>query len=349
MVICASGRAGTTQHSAEKSGTQPPRPATPAQAPRRFPFRIDCGTPGPGGGGRACGGSHDSPPVKTQRRLHRGGLTRWTGMAGLATERDHGPGLGRAISAVMVGGSIVKRPLSLRPEWVVMELGWLGSWARSRHAWGMGTPARLAAARMWATAATGRTAGSRRLPPGDLLQQVGFGAAVEGCCGQHRVLKLGVFAGRGRCARAGTARVALPGAAGAAGAAPVEGVRGEVANTPPGKVLFCECSAHARASTGECWASWASLSSDTWRAVVVFSGWAASGQAYPGGRAEPPITGRPSGGFVRARGRSPASARWPMGRARLRRGRNPATPGGSGAPARAVTLLAGQAQRAAAR
>jgi hypothetical protein len=31
------------------------------------------------------------------------------------------------------------------------------------------------------------------LPLGDLVKQVRFGAAMKGCCGQHRVLQLGVF------------------------------------------------------------------------------------------------------------------------------------------------------------
>lgn len=31
------------------------------------------------------------------------------------------------------------------------------------------------------------------LPPGDLIKQVRFGPAMEGCCGQHRVLELRVF------------------------------------------------------------------------------------------------------------------------------------------------------------
>ena len=55
------------------------------------------------------------------------------------------------------------------------------------------------------------------LPPGDLIKQVRFGPAMEVCCGQHCVLELLVFPGRGGRTRAGTARVVLPSAAGQSG------------------------------------------------------------------------------------------------------------------------------------
>jgi hypothetical protein len=34
---------------------------------------------------------------------------------------------------------------------------------------------------------------SSPLPPGDLIEQVRFSPAMEGCCGQHCVLELGVL------------------------------------------------------------------------------------------------------------------------------------------------------------
>ena len=80
------------------------------------------------------------------------------------------------------------------------------------------------------------------LPPGDLIKQVRFGPAMEGCCGQHCVLELGVSrprkvrSGRNRSRSlakgSGSARLALHQFSASAA---------RWRNTSPGKVLSRGC------------------------------------------------------------------------------------------------------------
>ena len=62
-------------------------------------------------------------------------------------------------------------------------------------------------------------------------------------------------------------------------------------NTSPGKVLSRGCSGASSLTSPEMSASRASPASRIWRAVTASSGTGASWQAYPDGRAEPPIAG----------------------------------------------------------
>jgi hypothetical protein len=128
----------------------------------------------------------------------------------------------------MIGRLTVRRPLRLRPELVVMRLG--GGDVRLGP--GMpGAPARRPAG--------GRAdVGDRReqgvlpevvgLPPGDLIKQVRFGPAVDGCRGQHRVLQLGVLpAAEGALGQEPLAWSLQGQRVGPAGPAPVQRVRGD--------------------------------------------------------------------------------------------------------------------------
>ena len=96
--------------------------------------------------------------------------------------------------------------------------GWPGCWARSWHAWRTGTPARVAAARMWATAAN--SAYCQKSPVcHQATSSSRSGPAIEGCCSQHCVLELLVCRprkvhSRRNCSRSpskatGSARLAL--------------------------------------------------------------------------------------------------------------------------------------------
>src|SRR5690348_14670044 len=69
-----------------------------------------------------------------------------------------------------------------------------GRRARSWHAWRTGKPARLAAARMQATAANrAYCQKSSVCHQATSFKQVRFGPAMKGRCGQHRVLELRVL------------------------------------------------------------------------------------------------------------------------------------------------------------
>jgi hypothetical protein len=80
------------------------------------------------------------------------------------------------------------------------------------------------------------------LPRGDVIKQVWFGPALEGCCGQHCVLNLGVW--RPRKVRSGRNRSRSP--AQGSGSARLAGHQFSASaarwrNTSPGKVLSRGC------------------------------------------------------------------------------------------------------------
>jgi hypothetical protein len=80
------------------------------------------------------------------------------------------------------------------------------------------------------------------LPPGDLIKQVRFGPAMQGCCGQHCVLKLAVLpASEGALGQEPLAQPLHGQRVSTAGAAAVQRVLGEAEEHPPGKVLLRGC------------------------------------------------------------------------------------------------------------
>ena len=95
--------------------------------------------------------------------------------------------------------------------------GWPGRWARSWRAWPTGTPARLAAARMSATAA------NRAYCQKSSVCQQATSSSRSGSVPAWRAAAASAgsgpscFPGRGRCTREGAARVVPPGAAGRPG------------------------------------------------------------------------------------------------------------------------------------
>ena len=95
--------------------------------------------------------------------------------------------------------------------------GWPGRWARSWRAWPTGTPARLAAARMQATAA------NRAYCQKSSVCQQATSSSRSGSVPAWRAAAASAgsgsscFPGRGRCTREGAARVVPPGAAGRPG------------------------------------------------------------------------------------------------------------------------------------
>ena len=111
------------------------------------------------------------------------------------------------------------------------------------------------------------------LPPGNLIKQVRFGPAMEGCRGQHGVLELGFC--RPRKAHSGKNRSRSPSkGSGSARLAPHQSSASAATrrNTSPGKVLSRGCSGASSLTSSKMSASRASPASRIWRAVTVSSG-----------------------------------------------------------------------------
>jgi hypothetical protein len=171
--------------------------------------------------------------------------------------------------------------------------GWPGRWARSWHAW----HARPAGG--------GADVGDRReqgvlpevvgLPPGDLIQQVRFGPALEGCRGRHGVLELGVLPAAEGALGAGTARVVPPGAAGRPGWPGTSPARPRRGGGTPRRGRCCPggAAAQARSPARRCQRRGRARRAGHVGRSRRPREWAASWQAYHDGKAEPPIAGWP--------------------------------------------------------
>ena len=174
-------------------------------------------------------------------------------------------------------------------------VGWPGPSHKSWHACRTGTPARLAAARMQATAANSAychkssvchqaTSSSRSgsVPPGGLLRPA-------------RRTGASCFAGRGRFARAGTARAVPPTAAGQPGWPRTSPARPRRRGGTPRRGTCCPAgaAAQARSPARRCQRRGRARRAGPDGRSCCPREWAASWQAYHDGRAEPPIAGRP--------------------------------------------------------
>ena len=154
------------------------------------------------------------------------------------------------------------------------------------------------------------------LPRGDLIQQVRFGPAVDGCCGQDCVLELRVLPSAEGRTRAGTARAVPPGAAARPGwprTTPARPRRGE--GTPRrGTCRFAGAGAQARSAPRRCQrrgrARRAGHDGQSWRPRQS----AASCRACHDGRPEPStaggLCGRQPGTETMQRGETAPSSRW---------------------------------------
>ena len=101
---------------------------------------------------------------------------------------------------------------------------------------------------------TGRTARGRRSATGRPHQAGrGFGPAVQGCCGQHRVLEFRVLAAaEGGLGQEPLAQSLQGQRVGPAGPAPVQRVRGDAEEHLAGKVLSRGCRGQVRWPAGRC-------------------------------------------------------------------------------------------------
>ena len=153
-------------------------------------------------------------------------------------------------------------------------VGWPGRWRRSWHACAPARPPGWRRRGCRRPPRTARTARSRRSATTRPHQAGPVRSRHGGLLRPARRTGASCFAGRGRCARARTARVVPPTAAGQPGwpctssACPRRG-----AGTPrPGKVLYRGCSGASSLTSSKMSASRASPSSRTRRAVMLSSG-----------------------------------------------------------------------------
>jgi hypothetical protein len=175
--------------------------------------------------------------------------------------------------------------------------GWPGRRARSWHAWRTGTPARLAAARMKATAA------NRAYCQKSSVCHQATSSSRSGSVPPWRAAAPALRSGtscspaHGRCTRAGTARVVPPRAAGRLGWLRTSSARPRRRGGTPRRERCCLAGAGARACSParRCQRRGQARQAGHGGRPQCPREWAASWQAYTDGRTEPLIGALPGG------------------------------------------------------